>query len=133
MEQNTKAFILGGLGLLGLTYLIMNKSKKKSTQSTDKELEDFSKKRGEGAMKIAENAKEKGGLSMLTYYHFDVKEPYYKSAAEGKLDFAEAEKELKGLISEINNGIQDMSIGQIDFQKKVGRIEVLGELLIEHK
>ena len=133
MEQNTKAFILGGLGLLGLTYLIMNKSKKKSTQSTDKELEDFSKKRGEGAMKIAENAKEKGGLSMLTYYHFDVKEPYYKSAAEGKLDFAEAEKELKGLISEVNNGIQEMSIGQIDFQKKVGRIEVLGELLIEHK
>ena len=133
MEQNTKVFILGGLGLLGLTYLIMNKNKKQSTQSTDKELEDFSKKRGEGAMKIAENAKEKGGLSMLTYYHFDVKEPYYKSAAEGKLDFAEAEKELKGLISEVNNGIQDMSIGQIDFQKKVGRIEVLGELLIEHK
>jgi|688.fasta_scaffold97567_8 hypothetical protein len=133
MEQNTKVFILGGLGLLGLTYLIMNKNKKQSTQSTDKQLEDFSKKRGEGAMKIAENAKEKGGLSMLTYYHFDVKEPYYKSAAEGKLDFAEAEKELKGLISEVNNGIQDMSIGQIDFQKKVGRIEVLGELLIEHK
>jgi hypothetical protein len=133
MEQNTKVFILGGLGLLGLTYLIMNKNKKQSTQSTDKQLEDFSKKRGEGAMKIAENAKEKGGLSMLTYYHFDVKEPYYKSAAEGKLDFSEAEKELKGLISEVNNGIQDMSIGQIDFQKKVGRIEVLGELLIEHK
>ena len=133
MEQNTKVFILGGLGLLGLTYLIMNKNKKQSTQSTDKQLEDFSKKRGEGAMKIAENAKEKGGLSMLTYYHFDVKEPYYKSAAEGKLDFVEAEKELKGLINEVNNGIQDMSIGQIDFQKKVGRIEVLGELLIEHK
>jgi hypothetical protein len=133
MEQNTKAFILGGLGLLGLTYLIMNRNKKQSSQSTDKELEDFSKKRGEGAMKIAENAKEKGGLSMLTYYHFDVKEPYYKSAAEGKLDFEKAEKELKGLISEVNNGIQDMSIGQIDFQKKVGRIEVLGELLIEHK
>lgn len=133
MEQNTKVFILGGLGLLGLTYLIMNRNKKQSSQSTDKELEDFSKKRGEGAMTIAENAKEKGGLSMLTYYHFDVKEPYYKSAAEGKLDFVEAEKELKGLISEVNNGIQDMSIGQIDFQKKVGRIEVLGELLIEHK
>jgi hypothetical protein len=133
MEQNTKVFILGGLGLLGLTYLVMNRNKKQSSQSTDKELEDFSKKRGEGAMKIAENAKEKGGLSMLTYYHFDVKEPYYKSAAEGKLDFIKAEKELKGLISEVNNGIQDMSIGQIDFQKKVGRIEVLGELLIEHK
>jgi hypothetical protein len=133
MEQNTKVFILGGLGLLGLTYLVMNRNKKQSSQSTDKELEDFSKKRGEGAMKIAENAKEKGGLSMLTYYHFDVKEPYYKSAAEGKLDFEKAEKELKGLISEVNNGIQDMSIGQIDSQKKVGRIEVLGELLIEHK
>jgi hypothetical protein len=24
---------------------------------------------------------------MLNYYHFEVKEPYYKSAAEGKLDF----------------------------------------------
>jgi hypothetical protein len=58
MEQNTKVFILGGLGLLGLTYLIMNRNKKQSSQSTDKELEDFSKKRGEGAMTIAENDKE---------------------------------------------------------------------------
>lgn len=131
MEQNTKLFILGGLGLFGVTYFIMKNNKKKSSESTNKELEDFSKKRGEGAITIAENSKEKGGLSMLTYYHYNVKEPYYKSAAEGKLDFVEAEKELKGLISEVNNGIQDKSIGQIEFQKKVGRIEVLGELLIE--
>ena len=44
MEQNTKLFILGGLGLFGVTYLIMKNNKKKSSESTNKELEDFSKK-----------------------------------------------------------------------------------------
>ena len=99
----------------------------------NKTFEEFSKKRGEGASKIAENAKEKGGLSILTYYHFVVKEPYYKKAQQGTIDLVKSKKELKQLVEELYVGINDMSIKQIAFQKLVGKIEVLGELLIEDK
>ena len=131
MENKTK--ILIGLGLLGLTYLIIKKNKKLEFMGMNKTFEDFSKKRGEGASKIAENAKEKGGLSILTYYHFVVKDPYYKKAQQGTIDLVKSKKELKQLVEELYVGIQDMSIKQIAFQKLVGKIEVLGELLIEDK
>ena len=131
MEKQTK--ILIGLGLIGLTYLFIKKNKKASFMGINDTFEDFSKIRGEGASKIAENAKEKGGLSILTYYHFDVKAPYYKKAQEGTLDLVKAKKELKTLINQVYVGIEDLSIGQVEFQKVVGKIEVLGELLIENK
>ena len=131
MENKTK--ILIGLGLVGLTYLLVKKSKKVNFMGMNKTFEEFSKKRGEGAMKIAENAKEKGGLSILTYYHFVVKEPYYKKAQQGTIDLIKSKKELKQLVEELYVGINDMSIKQIAFQKLVGKIEVLGELLIEDK
>jgi len=131
MKNNTKIAI--GLGLIGLTYLLIKKSKKVNFMGINKTFEEFSKKRGEGAMKIAEGAKDKGGLSLLTYYHFVVKEPYYKKAEQGKIDLVKSKKELKQLIEELYVGVQDMSIKQIAFQKLVGKIEVLGELLIEDK
>jgi hypothetical protein len=131
MENKTK--ILIGLGLVGLTYLLIKRNKKVNFMGMNKTFEDFSKKRGEGASKIAENAKEKGGLSILTYYHFDVKAPYYKKAEQGTIDLVKSKKELKQLVEELYVGINDMSIKQIAFQKLVGKIEVLGELLIENK
>lgn len=131
MENKTK--ILIGLGLVGLTYLFIKKNKKVDFMGMNKTFEEFSKKRGEGAAKIAENAKEKGGLSILTYYHFDVKEPYYKKAQQGTLDLVKSKRELKQLVEELYVGINDMSIKQVAFQKLVGKIEVLGELLIENK
>ena len=131
MENKTK--ILIGIGLVGLTYLLIQKNKKLNFMGINKTFEEFSKKRGEGASKIAENAKEKGGLSLLTYYHFVVKEPYYKKAEQGKIDLVKSKKELKQLVEELYIGINDMSIKQIAFQKLVGKIEVLGELLIEDK
>jgi hypothetical protein len=131
MKKETK--ILIGLGLVGLTYLLVKKSKKVNFMGINKTFEEFSKKRGEGASKIAENAKEKGGLSILTYYHFNVKAPYYKKAQEGMFDLEKAKKELKSLMNEVYMGIEDMSIGQVEFQKVLGKIEVLGELLIENK
>ena len=131
MENKTK--ILIGLGLVGLTYLLLKKNKKVDFMGMNKTFEEFSNKRGEGAAKIAENAKEKGGLSILTYYHFVVKEPYYKKAEQGTLDLVKSKKELKQLVEELYVGINDMSIKQVAFQKLVGKIEVLGELLIENK
>lgn len=97
-------------------------------------IEDFAETREAGAEKIADNAKKKGGLAMLTYHHFVVKLPYYKKAAEGKLDFEQAKKEYHELLEKLYKATKgDLNIQQVEFQKLVGKIEVLGELIIKNK
>ena len=91
-------------------------------------LEEFANIRGKGAAKIAETAEKKGGLALLTWHHFKVKAPYYKKANEGKMDFKAAEKEFKETYKKIS-----LDMTQIEFQREVGRLEVLGELLIRNK
>ena len=132
MEKQTK--ILLGLGLAGAAaYVLLKKNTMSNFMGINDTLEEFSKKRGEGAAKIAQNAKDSGGLSILTYYHFDVKEPYYKKAEDGTLNLLQSKQELEDLIRELHHGVKFMTIEQIPFQKLVGKIEVLGELLIENK
>ena len=97
-------------------------------------IEDFAETREAGAEKIADNAKKKGGFAMLTYHHFTVKLPYYKKAAEGKMDYDKAKKEYHELLEKLYKATKgELNIQQIEFQKLVGRIEVLGELLIKNK
>lgn len=96
-----------------------------------KSFDTFAEKRMGGAEKIANNAKEKGGPSMLTYHHFVVKLPYYKDAAEGKFNFAAAVKEFDSCVNTLAQKMENME--QVEFQKLMGRIEVLGELIIKHK
>jgi hypothetical protein len=96
-----------------------------------KSFDDFAEKRLGGATKIANSAKEKGGPSMLTYHHFNVKLPYYKDAAEGKFNFAASVKEFDSCVNRLSEKMNNME--QIEFQKLMGRIEVLGELIIKHK
>lgn len=102
---------------------ILNEAKKQ-----DNTFEDFAETRGKGAEKIADTAKEKGGLAMLTYNHFKVKAPYYKKASEGKFDIEKAKKEYEQVYKSIS-----LTMTQIEFQKAVGRLEVLGELIIRDK
>jgi hypothetical protein len=102
---------------------ILNEAKK-----VKETFEDFAKKRGEGAAKIASNAEEKGGLAMLTYNHFKVKAPYYDKASKGKFDEKKAKQEFNQTLSKIS-----LNMSPIEFQKEVGRLEVLGELLIRNK
>ena len=90
--------------------------------------EEFAEKRFKGAKKIADSAKEKGGVSMLTYHHFQVKLPYYTKAEEGKMDMEAAKKEFEKTYKKISLGMT-----QIEFQREVGRLEVLGELLLKNK
>jgi hypothetical protein len=90
--------------------------------------ETFAQTRGKGAAKIADTAKEKGGLSLLTWHHFKVKAPYYKKATEGKFDKEAAIKEFEKTLKSIS-----LNMTQIEFQREVGRLEVLGELLIREK
>jgi hypothetical protein len=95
--------------------------------NTPKSFDEFAQTRMKGADKIATTAKEKGGLSMLTYHHFHVKNPYYKKAAEGKFDLVAAKKEFGQTLKKIS-----MNMDQTEFQREVGRLEVLGELIIKH-
>ena len=98
-----------------------------SSETKKSELEEFAATRYKGAEKISDNAKEKGGLALLTWNHFKVKLPYYKKAAEGKLDLDKAKKEFNQTLKSIS-----LDMSQTEFQTEVGRLEVLGELLIKN-
>jgi hypothetical protein len=89
---------------------------------------DFVKNRMNGAAKITQNAKEKGGDALLTYHHFVVKLPYYKKAKDGEMDIDVAKKEFAETLSKIS-----LDMDQTTFQTEVGRLEVLGELIIKSK
>ena len=106
----------------------INEAKKEQTP-----FQEFALKRLAGATKIADNAKAKGGAAMLTYYHFVVKLPYYKKAAVGKFESKSATSELRKLNSELDSLLKTFEPkDQIPFQKVMGKIEVIGELLIKH-
>lgn len=95
----------------------------------------FAKTRLSGAEKIAENAKEKGGDAMLTYYHFNVKLPYYEKASKGEFNMDKAREEYATLVDALIKASTEKGIqmSQNEFQKTLGKIEVLGELMIEYK
>jgi hypothetical protein len=108
--------------MIKLTDLLNEAKKIKET------FEEFAKVRGEGAAKIAENAEQKGGLALLTWHHFKVKAPYYKKAVNGKFNDEDAKKEFDETLKKIS-----LNMTPIEFQREVGRLEVLGELLIRDK
>lgn len=91
-----------------------------------KDIEEFAKTRYAGAEKISNSAKEKGGLALLTWRHFKVKLPYYEKASKGELDEVEAKKEFDKTLKSIS-----LDMTQTEFQTEMGRLEVLGELLIK--
>jgi hypothetical protein len=94
--------------------------------------EEFAKVRHDGASKIANAAKEKGGAAMLTYHHFIVKLPYYKKAASGKFDAQKFSADLSAQMEKLNSGMSSgIGMKQVEFQRVMGIIEVLGELLIK--
>jgi hypothetical protein len=104
---------------------------KKLQEQTQFEI--FAEKRMGGAEKIAKNAKQKGGPAMLTFHHFDVKLPYYKKAKEGKFDLEKTKKEYKQYIDELVQASDNVNMTQTRFQKLLGLLEVMGELIIKYK
>lgn len=95
--------------------------------------EEFASTRLKGATKIADAAKAKGGASLLTYHHFQVKLKYYKEASLGKFKPETAKKILAENIAKLGDRPSEiMEHRPYEFQKIMGIIEVLGELLIEH-
>lgn len=105
-----------------MNLLFESKEPKKDT------FESFADTREAGAEKIANTAHKKGGLALLTWHHFKVKLPYYKKAAAGKFDLEKAKREYEETYKKIST-----SMSQIEFQREVGRLEVLGELIIREQ
>jgi hypothetical protein len=118
-----------------MNYIITENQLKKIilNEETKKSFNEFATKRLAGAQKIVDNAKKKGGPAMLTYHHFVVKLPYYKKASEGKFNLEETKKEFKEKMNKLCKLNEDVNMNQIEFQKLVGLIEVLGELIIKNK
>ena len=108
--------------MINLTDILNEAKKLKET------FEEFANIRGKGAAKIAETAEKKGGLALLTWHHFKVKAPYYDKASKGKFDEKKAKQEFNQTLGKIS-----LNMSPVDFQREVGRLEVLGELLIRNK
>ncbi len=107
---------------------ILSEAPEEKELVTGKAFEEFAETRGKGAAKIATTAEEKGGLALLTWHHFKVKASYYKKATEGKFNIEDAKKEFEQTLKKIS-----LNMTPIEFQREVGRLEVLGELLIREK
>ena len=105
-----------------INLLFESKEEKKDT------FESFADTHEAGAEKIVDNAKKKGVLALLTWHHFKVKLPYYKRAAAGRFDLEKAKREYDATYKKIST-----SMTQIEFQREVGRLEVLGELIIREE
>lgn len=87
---------------------------------------DFFLARKSGAKKIADSAKEKGGVAMLTYHHFKVKDKAYNQvikAIENGENISYFKKKCLELKKQLN--LDDLS--PIEFQKVMGELEVFGE------
>ena len=103
------------------------------SEAKEGDMSDFAETRGAGAKKIADGAKEKGGLALLTYEHFKVKLPYYRKAEEA-FNAAEAKREYIKLCKELHSHMDEIEkVDQDWFQRHLGKMEVLGELLIQHR
>ena len=93
--------------------------------------EEFAEHRLDGATTISKNAQEKGGDALLTYHHFVVKLPFYEEVTDGKFNPDRAQAHYEDLVEELYN--RGINFEQIEFQEIMGKIEVLGELLIKSK
>jgi hypothetical protein len=93
--------------------------------------EEFAEHRLDGATTISKNAQEKGGDALLTYHHFVVKLPFYEEATDGKFNTKRAQAHYEDLVDELYN--RGINFEQVEFQEIMGKIEVLGELLIKSK
>jgi hypothetical protein len=114
---------------------VPNCVKENSGVNEEKEtIQEFAENRLAGAAKISKAATEKGGDALLTYHHFHVKLPYYQKSVDGELDMESLKEEYDDLLTDLYEATRNsMNISQVKFQELVGKIEVVGELLIENK
>ena len=104
-------------------------------KKTKEEMLEFFHKRKEGAAKIASAAKEKGGPSILTFWHFAIKNKPYEEVIKA----IEDDKPKSFFMSKCKNLLSKIhcdKMSQKDFQELMGELEVAGEAmaqLFQHK
>ena len=94
-----------------------------------KEMLEFFAKRKEGARKIANSAKEKGGPSILTAWHFQAKDSQYREviqAIQENKDESYFKSKWKSILNKLRNDMK-----QEQFQKTIGELEVWGEVIAQ--
>jgi len=103
-------------------------------ESKESDFEEFSEKRYDGAKKISDSAAEKGGPALLTHDHFVVKLPYYEKAKTGDFDKIEMKKESQELCTYLHSKMKKIeTVDMKEFQKLLGKLEVIRELLIKNR
>jgi hypothetical protein len=89
------------------------------------ELVTFFRKRKEGAAKIASQSREKGGPSLLTYWHFAAKARPYAEV----ISALRSGKDAKWFRTRFQEHLRSLggAVRQHDFQKAMGVLEVWGK------
>lgn len=100
------------------------------TQSDNEKSLGFFEKRLGGAQKISVQAKEKGGLSLLTHYHFAAKIKEYK-AVEDAIQEGKGQEFFQSKYRQLLEKLKDLNITQKQFQALSGELEVWGEAIVQ--
>ena len=91
---------------------------------------EFTQQRYEAAKKNANQAKQKGGASELSYQHFNAKLPEYRKIA-AEFGRNKDPKWLKSEFNRIKTKLNIDKLSQKEFQKLTGELEVIGEIYIK--
>lgn len=89
---------------------------------------DFFEKRKKGASKTALDAKEKGGPSILTYWHFSAKDKPYSDVLKAIAEKRE-ETYFHDQYDNTMKKLHKTKFDQKEFQMTVGELEVWGEAI----
>lgn len=69
----------------------------------------------------------------MTHDHFAVKLPYYKKAKSGDFNQDEMKKEYQELCTYLHSKMKKIeTVDMKEFQELLGKLEVIGELLIKN-
>ena len=101
---------------------------KEKVAKSHKENLEFFKARRSGSANFASATKEKGGPSILTYWHFSAKDAQYKEV----LNSIEAGKDKKYFVEKYDSfmsKLHSMKFEQQKFQVVMGQLEVWGEAI----
>jgi hypothetical protein len=89
---------------------------------------DFFETRKKGAIKIALEAKEKGGYSILTYWHFSAKDKPYSDVLKAIAEKRE-ENYFYDQYDKTMTKLHKTKFDQKEFQATTGELEVWGEAI----
>lgn len=90
----------------------------------------FFEKRFQGAKKISEQAKKKGGTSLLTHYHFAAKLEQYESVEEA-IQQGKDKKFFESKYQNLLSQLKTLDMTQKEFQSLSGELEVWGEAIVK--